>query len=582
MLVAYETLMNPHKRAIYDTLGLEGLKQKWWAVGVKAMDPDEFKLWLQEQIRKQKVTEVMSLVNSRGDITIALDISGLQFREAVEVVGPNGRRGLQLRTMPLLKLTKYFVRHSFTVPLEGLGALLMAPFPAMLRGPAAKGEPSQKPKPSQNQSHPALTLAAFLGGIPVRTKNNQHTYIASPGLSAHLAHSFAAVHPSTPRCLASVLAGLDLEVASTIFPERVVSTSVSKSFGSSRLTVKPIFNTSPLRAPPIIEASYASSVGRRSSFFLQYNSGATPQWPSATSQLLAGPPQTSYLTIGFTLLPPGGVPPAEDNDDNDAPPPAPSKTHSRSKATETWRITATAGVLVGGGQLGLSWGRTFFLGTRIGAAPLPDPATGPRHQGIRVNADVTLSAAVGATLNVRASRRIFTHTRVGVGLGVGGVSGKDVVLSLTWGRLGQKIAIPVVIAPVPDVASVVYAGLVPIVAYGLLEGLYLRPREKRLQGAEAAARKRRVAARVVRCRRRAEDVVELMREPVAAAQRRRRERGGLVVVEAAYGREGEWADVTVAVTALMEGDQVVIPRGVTKVCISFLPSCPPQALTVRC
>lgn len=567
--------MNPHKRAIYDTLGFEGLKQKWWAVGVKAMDPDEFKLWLQEQVRKQKVTEVMSLVNSRGDITIALDISGLQFREAVEVVGPNGRRGLQLRTMPLLKLTKYFVRHSFTVPLEGLGGLLMAPFPAMLRGPAAKGESSQKPKP---QNHPTLTLAAFLGGIPVRTKSNQHTYIASPGLSAHLAHSFAAVHPSTPRCLASVLAGLDLEVASTILPERVVSTSISKSFGSSRLTVKPIFNTSPLQAPPIIEASYASSVGRRSSFFLQYNSGATPQWPSATSQLLAGPPPTSYLTIGFTLLPPGGVPPAEDNDDNDAPPPAPSKFHTRSKATETWRVTATAGVLVGGGQLGLSWGRTFFLGTRIGAAPLPDLATGPHHQGIRLNADVTLSAAVGVALSVRASRRIFTHTRVGVGLGIGGASGKDVVLSLTWGRLGQKITIPVVIAPVPDVASVVYAALVPIAAYGLLEGLYLRPREKRLRGTEAAARKRRVAARVVRCRRRAEEVVELMREPVAAAQKRRRERGGLVVVEAAYGREGEWADVTVAVAALMEGDQVVIPRGVTKVCISFLP----WVLTVWC
>lgn len=556
--------MNPHKRVIYDTLGHEGLKQKWWGVGVKAMDPDEFKIWIQEQIRKHKVTEVMSLVNSRGDVTIALDISGLRFREAVEVVEPSGRRTLQLRTMPLMKLTKYLVRHSFSMPLEGLGKLLAAPFPAILRGPAPKGEPPRKLK-SQNQSHPTLTLAAYLGGIPVRTKNNQHTYIASPGLSAQLAHSFPAVHPSTARCLASVLAGLDLEAASTILPERTVSTSISKGFGSSRLTVKPIFNTSPLQKPPVIEASYVSSVGRRSSFFVQYNSGAAPQWPSATSQLLAGPPTTSYLTIGYTLLPPSGVPPAEDNDDNDTPPPAPGKSYSRSKATETWRITATAGVLVGGGQIGLSWGRTFFLGTRIGAPPLLDPATMPRHEGVRVNADVNLNAAAGATFNVRASRRVFTHTRVGVGLGVGGSSGKDVVLSLTWSRLGQKITLPVVVAPVLDLPSVAYAALVPIVAYGLLEGLYLRPRERRLQRAEVTARKRRAVARMARCRRRAEDVVELMREPVAAAQRRRRERGGLVVVEASYGREGEWADVTVAVAALMEGDQVVIARGVPKV-----------------
>lgn len=555
--------MNPHKRTIYDTLGFEGLKQKWWAVGVKAMDPEEFKIWLQEQVRKHKVTEVMSLVNSRGDITIALDISGLQFREAVEVVEPNGRRELQVRTMPPVKLTKYFARHSFTVPLEGLGKLLATPFPTF-RGPAAKDEPPRKPK-VQSQSHPALTLAASLGGIPVTTKNFQRTYIASPGLSAHLTHSFPPVHPSTPRCAASVLAGLDLEAASTIFPERVISTSISRGFGTSRMTIKPIFNTSPLRAPPIIEATYASSVGKRTSFFLQYNSGRAPHWPSATSQLLAGPPQTSYLTIGYTFLPPGGAPVTEDNDDADAPPTAPTSSHTRSKATETWRVTATAGVLVGGGQIGLSWGRTFFLGTRIGGAPL---LTAPRHEGIRLNADVAFSAASGATIGVRASRRIFTHTRVGVGL----AAGKDVVLSLTWSRLGQKIALPVVVAPVLDVASIVYAVLVPVTAYGLLEGFYLRPRERRVRRAEAGARKRQMAARVARCRRRAEDVVELMREQVTAGQRRRRERGGLVVVEAAYGREGEWADVTVAVAALMEGDQLVIPRGVTKVGVSFRPS----------
>lgn len=557
--------MNPHKRVIYDTLGFEGLKQKWWAVGVKAMDPEEFKVWLQEQVRQHRITDVMSLVNSRGDITVALDISGLQFREAVEVLQPNGRRGLQIQTMPPLKLTKYFARHSFTVPLEGLGKFFATPFPTF-HAPATKDDPPRKPK-IQNQSHPALTLAASLAGIPVNTKNFQRTYIASPGLSAHLAHSFPPVHPSTPRCVASILAGLDFEAGSTIFPERVISTSISKSFSSSRVTIKPIFSTSPLRAPPIIEATYAASVGKRTSFFLQYNTGGASQWPSATSQLLAGPPQTSYLTMGYTLLPSNGVPVAEDTNDTDAPPPTPANPHTRSKATETWRVTATAGVLVGGGQIGLSWGRTFFLGTRIGGSPLP---TVSRHEGIRMNVDAAFSAASGATLGVRASRRVFTHTRVGVGLSVG--SAKDVVLSLTWSRLGQKIAVPVVVAPILDAASAVYAVLVPITAYGLLEGLYLRPRERRMRGAEAAARKRRVVAKVARWRRRAEDVVELMREPVAAGQRRRRERGGLVVVEAAYGKEGEWADVTVAVAALMEGDQVVIPRGVTKVCVCFF--CP--------
>lgn len=571
ILVAYETLTNPHKRTIYDTLGVEGLKQKSFDVGVKAMDPEEFKIWLQEQVRKHKVAEVMSLVNSRGDVTVALDVSGLRFQEAMEVITPKGEKILKLMDMVPVKLTKYVARHSFTVPLEGLGKILTTPLPTF-RESATKSGFREKPK-TQAETAPGLTLTASLGGIPVLTKNNQRAYIATPGLSAQIGHSFPPVHPDAPLSIASILSGLDIEATSTIFPQRVFSTTVSKSFGPSRLILKPIFNSSPLLVPPIIEATYASSVGKRGNFFIQYNSGAAAQWPSAVSQLLSGPPFTSHLTIGYTMMPVVGAPIIDDGDgdENETPQHLRTKKQNRSKSTETWRVTATAGVLVGGGQMGLSWGRTYFIGTPIGSRGV-DPTVKrgmPKSEGIRVNMDATLALMGGVVVNARASRRIFTHTRMGVGVGIGGTGGKDgVVFSINWSRLGQKISVPIAIAPIPEALSALYATVVPFVGYALFEGLYLRPRQSRLRRKEVEKMKKQMAVKVAKNRRKAGEIVELMGASVETGQQKRKEEGGLVIVEAGYGvkgKAGEWVDVTIALAALMDDDQVVVPRGLNKV-----------------
>lgn len=536
------------------------------------MDPEEFKIWLQEQVRKHKVAEVMSLVNSRGDITVALDVSGLQFQEAMEVIGPNGMKRLQFVDVQPVKLTKYTARHSFTVPLESLGRILTTPLPTFKKSVA--NIESQKKPMIQAQATPGLTLTAFLGGIPVMTSNNQQTYLASPGLSAQINHSFPPVHPEAPRSISSVLSGLDIETNSTIFPYRVFSTSISKSFGSSRLIVKPIFNYSPLLVPPVLETTYASSVGKRGNFFIQYNSGAAAQWPSAISQILAGPPFTSHLTIGYTMMPTVGTPTADDDDTEEDDPSKylRTKKHGRSKATETWRVTATAGRLVGGGQMGLSWGRTYFIGTPIGSSsidPIARARGKPKGEGIRINIDATVALMGTMVINLRASRNIFKHTRMGVGIGIGGTSGRDgVVFSINWFRLGQRITIPIAIAPIPETNSILYATIVPFVAYALLEGLYLRPRQHKLKRKEVEKTKRQLIVRVAKNRKKAEEMVELMRSSVEASQQRKKEIGGLVIIEAGYGvkgKDGEWADVTVALAALMDDDQVVVPRGLNKV-----------------
>lgn len=547
--------MNPHKRAIYDELGVDGLKQKFFEVGVKTMDPDEFKIWLQEQIRKQKVENVMSLVNSRGEVVIALDVSGAGLKKIVRTL-ESGEKEVGYRLITPVRLTKYVVKHSFTLPLEGLGELLTTPFNSSITASSEKNEPQMKHVPS-------LSLTASLGGIPVQTENKGWTYLSSPGLSVQIGHSFPSLPPKSPLSIASILAGLDFEIASTIFPQRVVSTSISKSFGASRLVFKPTFNSSPLLKPPSIEATYVSSIGKRSSFFMQYNTGLAGKWPLALSQIFSNPSPSSHFTIGWVAMPIGESPVAEDvNDENYVPTQRPNK----SKSTETWRITATACPSLGfGGQLGLSWGRTYFVGTPIGPSSSKNPKELKKsREGIRINVDATVVTVTALVVKIKATRKIFTNTRMGAGIGI---SAGGVIFTLDWSRLGQKISIPVGIASTSG-SSVLYGTLAPFLGYALLEWVYLRPRERKLWKKEVEQKKRQLMVKVIKNRRRADELVGLMSDYVKHSQQKMLERGGLVILEARYGingKAGEWIDVTIPLAGLIEDEQLVIPRGLNKV-----------------
>jgi DnaJ family protein C protein 11 len=547
--------VNPHKRAIYDELGVDGLKQKFFEVGVKTMDPDEFKIWLQEQIRKQKVENVMSLVNSRGEVVIALDVSGAGLKKIVRTL-ESGEKEVGYRLITPVRLTKYVVKHSFTLPLEGLGELLTTPFNSSITASSEKNEPQMKHVPS-------LSLTASLGGIPVQTENKGWTYLSSPGLSVQIGHSFPSLPPKSPLSIASILAGLDFEIASTIFPQRVVSTSISKSFGASRLVFKPTFNSSPLLKPPSIEATYVSSIGKRSSFFMQYNTGLAGKWPLALSQIFSNPSPSSHFTIGWVAMPIGESPVAEDvNDENYVPTQRPNK----SKSTETWRITATACPSLGfGGQLGLSWGRTYFVGTPIGPSSSKNPKELKKsREGIRINVDATVVTVTALVVKIKATRKIFTNTRMGAGIGI---SAGGVIFTLDWSRLGQKISIPVGIASTSG-SSVLYGTLAPFLGYALLEWVYLRPRERKLWKKEVEQKKRQLMVKVIKNRRRADELVGLMSDYVKHSQQKMLERGGLVILEARYGingKAGEWIDVTIPLAGLIEDEQLVIPRGLNKV-----------------
>lgn len=77
--VASETLLDPHKRTVYDLLGAEGVRREWarrgamgkfgeartQQVGVRAMSAREFRGWFLETMKRRERRVVERMVNSR-------------------------------------------------------------------------------------------------------------------------------------------------------------------------------------------------------------------------------------------------------------------------------------------------------------------------------------------------------------------------------------------------------------------------------------------------------------------------------------------------------------------------------------
>lgn len=78
---AYDTLVDPKKRAVYDELGVQGMKQEWvilermakdMRVGVRAMSGEEFRGWFLEVMKRRERAVVERMVGSRVSFSFLL------------------------------------------------------------------------------------------------------------------------------------------------------------------------------------------------------------------------------------------------------------------------------------------------------------------------------------------------------------------------------------------------------------------------------------------------------------------------------------------------------------------------------
>lgn len=79
---AYYTLIDPKKRVVYDLVGVEGVRREWSRqglmgsdgeareVGVKSMNPDEFRRWFSKRMKNRERKFVNSLVAPRVSLSL--------------------------------------------------------------------------------------------------------------------------------------------------------------------------------------------------------------------------------------------------------------------------------------------------------------------------------------------------------------------------------------------------------------------------------------------------------------------------------------------------------------------------------
>lgn len=77
---AYEVLSDPHKRAIYDSLGVKGLETEGWEIVSRQRTPMEIREEYEELARQREERRLQQRTNPKGTIAISVN--------ATEIINP--------------------------------------------------------------------------------------------------------------------------------------------------------------------------------------------------------------------------------------------------------------------------------------------------------------------------------------------------------------------------------------------------------------------------------------------------------------------------------------------------------------
>ncbi|OZJ06975.1 hypothetical protein BZG36_00249 [Bifiguratus adelaidae] len=113
---AYEVLTNPQSRVIYDTLGEQGLSEKW-QVGPRLKTPEEMRKEYEAQARAKREAQVENLVRSKGEFQLSVDATQVfnpyEMPAFGGIIPPKKRQGNVLDAFSRVELSQLTMRHSF-------------------------------------------------------------------------------------------------------------------------------------------------------------------------------------------------------------------------------------------------------------------------------------------------------------------------------------------------------------------------------------------------------------------------------------------------------------------------------------
>ncbi|KAF4993882.1 hypothetical protein F66182_16467, partial [Fusarium sp. NRRL 66182] len=233
------------------------------------------------------------------------------------------------------------------------------------------------------------------------------------------------------------------------------------------------------------------------------------------------------------------------------------------KSTENevwqWGLAATPA----GGQLSLTYGRTFFA-DRLEDIPRSEwnldgyhPTIPlPERRGVRVEVEAAVGLDGDMAWGVTASRRVSDFTSMGFGVSLRDARG--LVLALSWRRLGQSIRVPIMICPLDlaDAEISALAVIVPWLTYIGVEFGFIRPQERRRRRETIIRKRKQLKSQLSARKKESAQQIELMSDLTKRRQAREKDKGGLVIEKAEYGyippknakrTEPEVIDVTIPV-----------------------------------
>ncbi|KAJ5176871.1 uncharacterized protein N7482_002748 [Penicillium canariense] len=625
--IAYDTLIDPKKRVVYDLLGAEGVANEWRVggamgrggeaerlqVGVKAMTPEEFRRWFTKTMKKRERKAVEELVNSRGSITL-----GINAQSTIRVDEDND---VTVQVPSQVLPTSYAAKYSFKTPLA---------LPTFGRRTDEDEAQDQQEKPDagvadeEGEDPVYVTFNAGISGNLVRPKQpiaveyadgtSEEMEIPLPAiLMAKNISLGATVTPNVRELIGtkgiwnnrlfSTLRDSTVLVEANIFPVPLLKTTVARAFQPIpgikpfQVTTQTIFQRSLLESPPSFEVHVTKEVAPRKLAFCAWSSGLW-YYPDllldhfsslgmTVEDMYAHQGDLSSLQIGLISLPklPQNV--IEINEDDEGSEDEEMrqsllKQKQIDRAAEAWQTFVQ--VSPGGGALGLTYSRNLFSGTPAteslkaewsdeGYAPF---AKMEDARAVRVEVSTTVSPDLSFTWNIKGTRRIGEYTKMSIGMGF---TPQGILMTIGWGRLGQGLNLPVLLCSKDEAThdAAVLANIFTWATYLAIEFGYVRPRDRKRRREAVARRHNQLKRLIPQKRAESEQAVQLMVDQVRRRQAREDEQGGLVIDRAEYGyypptdrkpkpgfEESRVTDVFLPVANLVDRGQLVISKNTVK------------------
>ncbi|KAL3462594.1 hypothetical protein BJX64DRAFT_259018 [Aspergillus heterothallicus] len=594
---AYETLIDPKKRVVYDALGAEAVRREWGTgglmgrgglvgkesarckgkeIGVKAMKPEEFRKWFFETMKRRERAVVEGLVRSKGTLLLGVDASN--------TISVDHELGEVYLHVPKPKVSNIALRYEFVTPFPTWRTI----FGEDEKEHEDEGEDKDEAEDNQKDDEGTeMTISTGVSGDFKRYFNKvelefedgktEIRKIPLPltlvtqnlSLGASVSQVFRE-QPETRGILKrwpfSFLQNSIATVSTTLLPAPTIQASIAKSLvlvqGTRPFNVilSSIFTRSILSALPTLNLQITRGIGQRKIAFCSWSSGFIG-WPELIQTLFHpyfGLPvddimfegqEVSQFQFGVASQPAVMVP-SSDNDDEDGPPPDEepaedeyktlrAKQREENKVAEAWQVAISSSPIQNG--VVLKYSRNIFSGNSPTNAL--SQWSSEKHysippenepRSVRLEISSTVSMDLSLAWNIHGSRQISDLTRMGLGIGI---QRRGLVMTVSWRRLGQAIKLPIAVCPVGSINqdSAALAVLLPWLTYCVVEFGFIRPRERRNRRKVIALRQKQLRKLIPRRKAESEQAIKLMADQVRRRQEREDARGGLVITKAEYG-----------------------------------------------